>query len=77
MWSRRLRPYAWFALLAAPLMIAYSAMTIVMIGSLGGAPNYVGDPARDVLLPEVIFVVAIVMVIISIVVLVRTRERRA
>lgn len=74
---RSLRPYAWFALFAAPVLIAYAIMTIAMIASLSAAPNYGGDPARDVLLPEIIFVLAIVMLIASIVVLVRTRDRHA
>lgn len=75
MWSRRLRPYAWLALLVAPLLIAYAILTIAMIASLSAAPNYGGDPARDVLLPEVIFVLGVVLLVASLIVLIRTRRR--
>lgn len=76
MLTPRLRPYAWFALLASPLLIAYAIMTIAMIASLSAAPNYGGDPARDVLLPEIIFVLGVVMLVASVIVLVRTRSNR-
>jgi hypothetical protein len=77
MMSPRLRPYAWLGLVAAPLLAVWSLMTIAMVASLSGAPNYRGDPARDVLLPEVAFVASVVIGIACVVVLVRTRKRNA
>jgi hypothetical protein len=75
MMSKRLRPYAWLGIVASFFGAAYALMTIAMIASLSGAPNYKGNAARDVLLPEVVFVVSLLIAAASVIVLVRTRRR--
>ncbi len=77
MLSRRLRPYAWMGMLVAAVVAAYSVMTIAMIASLSAAPNYVGDARRDVLLSEATLAICLAIAVVSIVVLVRTRQRGA
>ena len=75
MMPKRLRSYAWLGIVASFLGAAYALMTIAMIASLSGAPNHKGNPARDVLLPEVVLVVSILVAAASVIVLVRTRRR--
>jgi hypothetical protein len=77
MLSRRLRPYAWMALITSCLLLAYCLFAIAMIADLGGAPNYLGDARNDALRWECALIVPGALTIASVVILVLTRRRRA
>lgn len=75
MLSRRLRPYAWMFLVASSLSAAYAFLGLVMVASLSGAPNYLGDARKDALRWECGLVVLAAVAVASVVILVRTRRR--